>query len=136
MFEKPTWVQIRLAHLLPGMQYRFIIKAMNDLHASVVMSQDSDLTVLPDGVANHLNFKNYSRYETKYFSYLPPSNKFQLALNAYSNPTGVNYSISIVKFSSAYEDSNRMLNDLIEFHGASKAAPVEAHMDRRYWLRY
>jgi hypothetical protein len=77
--------------------YQIVVEAQgkSELHASIILTTDKSLNILPDGVPLRLYVNSDFEEETRYFTYLPPSDTFQLALNLKSYTFGLDYSISL-----------------------------------------
>lgn len=57
------------------------------------------MNIVPDGVPLRLFVNSEFEDETRYFTYLPPSDKFQLAVNLKSYTFGMPYSLSLKQLS-------------------------------------
>jgi len=82
-----------------GKVYQLVVFAFGDLQASLLLSQNTDLTIVSDGFDHSLFYEKNFSHESRFLSYLPPSNKFQLTVQSSIDAIDALYAISIKKFS-------------------------------------
>lgn len=108
--ETLSSLTLKLKQLINERVYVLELFAESDLHSSLLLSQESDLTLLTDGLPTLVNFQaNELTSETRYFSYLPPSKKFQLSVSAVAGKLDIDFTLSIKKISTKPESANRRI---------------------------
>lgn len=85
--------------------YELLIEAKSDLHATLLVSLDSDLKIIPDAISQHIYLNSDKESEDRYFLYLPPSSKFNFFLNVRSYTFGLPYTLYMKSLSSSDIDS-------------------------------
>jgi len=73
-------------------RYSLEVKAAADVHASVLVSLDQTVSVLADGLPTRVFVVNET---TRKYTFLPPSDRFQLAVAAKAYTFGVPYEIQL-----------------------------------------
>ena len=68
-----------------------------DLHANVLVSIDQGVSIIADGISHRVYVNSDKPIETRAFSYLPPSSKFQFVVSSKSFSFGVPYSVYLKK---------------------------------------
>lgn len=95
-------VSVTLSYTFTAMHsYSLILKAEGDLHANVLLSLDSDIQVIPDGISQRVYAVSDNKLETRYFAYLPPSPKFHFIINTRAYTDATPHKIYIKKVNSA-----------------------------------
>eukprot|EP00347_Sterkiella_histriomuscorum_P004193 403361391 len=115
--ETKSTLNLVLKQLINGRTYQLIVTAISqDLHASLLLSQDSDLTLISDGQPHTINITSQSSQESRYFTYLPPSQKFQLGISAMSLGSSIDtiYSVHIKQISTKPSSGLRQLQQKIK----------------------